>query len=127
MRNLDQTRCLARKSGRVVPLLIMLLALCVVAAQASASTVRGQLFRVTPQGQRFPATGIPVNVVAVSNPALGASGLSYSDGQGMYYLFNIPPGAYMLQVWLYPNTPPWAFKVTVYNQPFTDIPPIQVP
>lgn len=92
-------------------------------AAAEASTVRGRLYRATPQGY-LPAVGIPVTVY---RPDLGRSGASTSGADGMYYLFNIPPGYYTLEIWTYPNSPPMTFGIQVQNTPFTDINPIQVP
>lgn len=93
------------------------------AVAAEASTVRGKLERQTPYGP-YPAQGIPVTV---NHPDLGRSGTAYSGPDGMYYLYNIPPGSYTLEVWVYPNSPPWKFPIVVYNTPYTDIPPITVP
>ncbi len=84
---------------------------------------RGELGRVTPQGQ-IPAPGIPVTVYRAD---IGRSGVAYSGADGMYYLFNIPPGPFVLEIWVHPNSPPMTFKIQVYNQPFTDIGPIRVP
>ena len=122
MRRDDSARRSARKRQRMTLAILVLLALLGPAAQASASTVRGRLYRLTPQGI-VPASGIPVNV---HNPSLGASGFAHSDAQGMYQLFNLPPGVYTLQIWVYPKKP-IAFQITVYNRPFTDIAPIQMP
>ena len=69
-----------------------------------------------------PISGVRVNVVSQA----GASGPSYSGPDGMYYLYNIPPGHYTLQVWDKPDQPPLQFAIEVYRQPWTDIAPIQV-
>jgi hypothetical protein len=71
-----------------------------------------------------PISGIAVDVF---DPMLGASGVSYSGSDGMYYLFNIPPGKYTLRIHDIPNAPPRAFPIFVIpQQPWINIPPIQV-
>ena len=120
----EHTRRYALNGLRALLPALMLVAFLLSPAQASASTVRGKLYRVNPQGQIFAAVGVRATV---SRADLGRSGPSYSDPQGMYYLFNIPPGNYVLELWVYPNRPPWAFQIVVPNQPFTDIAPIHVP
>src|SRR5262245_24746381 len=75
---------------------------CSFVISAEAATVRGRLVRRTPQGF-YPAQGVPVTVFSREK---GRSGASYSGPDGMYYLYNIPPGPYTLEVWVYPNQPP---------------------
>jgi hypothetical protein len=78
--------------------------------------VRGRLTR-----SDRPAVGIPVNVF---NQQLGYSGYSYSGPDGMYFLYNIPPGEYDLLVWAIPGRPV-AYRIRVLA-PNTDIAPIRV-
>ncbi len=89
---------------------------------AFAATVRGRLDRRGPYGF-YPAAGV---AVTVNNPQMGRSSPAYTGTDGMYYLFNIPPGNYTLEIWPYPQTGPLLFPVTV-NDPGTDVPPILVP
>jgi hypothetical protein len=107
-------------TGRVVAALLPAL---VLAAVVEASTVRGRLDRQNQYG-RYPAAGVPVSVY---RPDLGQSAMSWTGEDGMYYLYNIPPGNYVLQIWVYPNNPPVTYNITVFNQPYTDIPPILIP
>ena len=69
----------------------------------------------------FPASGVKVDLyvydgvyntwrIMVSN---------YTGVDGMYYMRNIRPGKYYLQVQNSSN-----YHITVYNQPYQDIPPI---
>ena len=104
-------------------LLTLLVIGVVTVAAAEAGTVRGRLVRRNPQGE-FPAQGIPVTVFRTD---IGRSGSAYSGPDGMYYLYNIPPGNYWLEVWVYPNTPPMVFTIVVTDRPFSDIAPIVVP
>jgi hypothetical protein len=111
------------KCHRATHVMLAVLFTTIIAAGAQAGTVRGRFDRRTSQGT-YPAAGIPVTVF---RPDIGRSGVSYSGNDGMYYLYNIPPGYYVLEVWLYPNTPPMTFSIQVGSQPFTDIAPIIVP
>ncbi|RYU58537.1 carboxypeptidase regulatory-like domain-containing protein [Methylolobus aquaticus] len=93
--------------------------LCVcISTDINAQTIRGRLMKGP-----YPIAGIAVNV---SSPMLGASGFAYSGPDGMYYLFNIAPGPYTLQVWDIPNMAPMQFQIAVYPQPWIDIAPIQL-
>ena len=95
----------------------------VTVAAAEAGTVRGRLVRRNPRGE-FPAQGIPVTVFRTD---IGRSGTAYSGPDGMYYLYNTPPGNYWLEVWVYPNSRPLVFTIVVTNLAFSDIAPIVVP
>ena len=82
--------------------------------------VRGRLVRQS----GMPAVGVPVSVF---NPQRGRSGMSFSAQDGMYYLHGIPSGQYTLEVWVFPNNPPWVFQIIVRPQPTNDIAPIRLP
>ena len=56
---------------------------------ASASTVRGRLLHIN----GYPAAGV---AVTVSNQQAGRSSPAYAGPDGMYYLYNVPPGYYYL-------------------------------
>ena len=103
-------------------LLTLLLASLAQSSNAGTSLVRGRLVRIAPNGQTFPAQGISVTV---TNAQSGRSNPSYSGPDGMYYLYNIPPGSYTLEVWI--SNSPMNFQIQVLNQPYTDIAPIRVP
>jgi hypothetical protein len=86
---------------------------------ASASTVRGRLLHIN----GYPAAGV---AVTVSNQQAGRSSPAYAGPDGMYYLYNVPPGYYYLEIWLRPDAPTM-YQIQVINQPYTDIAPISVP
>lgn len=89
------------------------------------STVRGQLYRRAPNGQAYFAAGIAVRL---NHPQYGPSAFAYSGGDGMYYLQNVPPGQFTLEVWLTSRPEDvMRFNVQVNGQPTVDVPPIQVP
>lgn len=62
-------------------------------AGAHAATVHGKLV--------FAANNTPAPYVAVrlNTPSRGPSEFAYSGADGSYYLKNIPPGSYQLEVW----------------------------
>jgi hypothetical protein len=86
---------------------------------AQAATVRGRL----ENRNRYPASYVAVTLY---NDQVGRSATAYTGGDGMYYLYNVPPGDYLLEVWLYPNRPPLTYSIRVHD-PGTDIPPILLP
>jgi hypothetical protein len=61
----------------------------------AASTVRGKLYRQNSGGQSYGASGIPVRLV---HKTRGPSARSYSGSDGMFYINNVPPGDYTLEV-----------------------------
>src|SRR5262245_6437416 len=93
------------------------------AGLADAGTIRGRLVHRSTQGD-YPAKGIPVTAFRSEK---GKSSPAYSGTDGMYYLYNLPAGTYTLQVWVYPNSAPLTFTITVDDEAFTDIAPIIVP
>lgn len=97
--------------------------LAILALAPGGTTVRGLLYRVGPDGRNYPASGISTRL---THPAYGPSSFSYSDGGGMYYLYNVPPGDFTLEVWLSPQNV-WRFPVRALPQAFTDVPAIRVP
>jgi hypothetical protein len=105
---------------------ILLLSLVVFIATASvyAGTVRGRLDRRDAYGRVYPAAYV---VVTLYNQQIGRSSPVYSGNDGMYYLYNVPPGPYLLEIWIYPNQEPLRYGIQVYDQPLTDIAPILLP
>jgi Carboxypeptidase regulatory-like domain len=103
---------------KAVALLILLLLGNVI---ATAATVRGRVDRVA-KGRRNPAVGVPVTL---SNGRGGRSSPAYSNQNGMYYLQNIPPGTYNLEIWTSrdPHARPVTYVIKV-SEPLTDIPAI---
>jgi hypothetical protein len=99
--------------------------LCVIAfltclSYAEAATIRGRLDRVTNFGVS-PAMGI---AVTVSSPSAGRSYPAYTDNYGFYYLYNIPPGNYNLEVWVTNSPLVWTIQVPPVQQ--YDVFPIKV-
>ena len=91
---------------------------------ANAATVRGQLNRRYGTSAS-PAAGI---CVTVYKPGGARSARACSNSQGKYYLSNITPGDYQLEIWtsLSSGAPPIRHTIKV-AEPHTDIPPITVP
>lgn len=88
---------------------------------SAASTVRGRLDRRYGY-QVYPAANVRVTVY---NPNIGRSSPAYTGNDGMYYFYNVPAGDYYLEVWV--SQQPLVYTIRVYEQPFTDIPPILLP
>src|SRR5213593_4376098 len=92
---------------------IVLVSLLALATAAEAATVRGRLEQKDRSGARIPAGGIPVTALAAnkvrSHPA--------STGQdGMYYLYNVPAGAYYLEIWINGmNNRPLYYQIKVFE------------
>lgn len=105
----------------IVGLLVM--ASSATAASAQQVTIRGRLERATPGGV-YPAVGVAVTVYSSS---IGRSNPTYAGTDGMYYIYNVPPGAYALEIWI-PGAPtPMMFPIAVPFVPYFDIAPIRVP
>jgi hypothetical protein len=91
---------------------------------AGAATVRGQLNHHN-KASIAPAGGICVTVVKTGGVR---SARACTDAQGMYYLPNISPGDYQLEIWTSqsPGASPIRYPIRV-AEPYTDIQPITVP
>jgi hypothetical protein len=88
---------------------------------AAASTVRGQLYRMV-NGKRVGANGLPVRL---NHSQRGPSSYVYTNNEGMYFLYNIPPGQYTLEV-MVAQKDVRRYQITVENKEYTDIAPIEV-
>jgi len=108
----------ARRFATAVALILA--ALVTVHALAAASTVRGQIYRMV-NGKRVGANGIAVRL---NHPQRGPSSLVYTNNDGMYFLYNIPPGQYTLEVTITQKNVK-KFQITVENKAYTDIAPIE--
>jgi len=111
----------SRLVGRLVGLSLLLFTL---SAFTYAGTVRGRLDRRDSYGRIYPAVYVQVTLFQQGK---GRSAPAYTGTDGMYYLYNVPPGTYSLEIWAYPNRPPIVYTIYVSNQQLTDIAPIQVP
>jgi len=92
---------------------------------AAAATIRGELVRRAANGANYPAGGIAVTIY---NQYRGRSTASFTAANGMYYIYNIPAGAYYLEIWTSrdPRVPPTVYPVQI-REPYTDIPVLAVP
>jgi Carboxypeptidase regulatory-like domain len=108
------------KKQSVFPFRMMACVLLVVlsTALANAATVRGRLVH----SNGYPAAGMAVTVY---NQVVGRSSPAYAGRDGMYFLYNIPPGYYYLEVWLNPGKP-IVYQIQVV-EPYTDVAQIGVP
>jgi hypothetical protein len=86
-----------------------------------ASTVRGQVYRLI-KDKQVPANGIAVRL---NHAKKGPSSYSYSNSEGMYYLYNIPADQYTLEVTAGPKNI-LKFAIKVQDKQYTDIAPIKI-
>jgi hypothetical protein len=91
---------------------------------AGSATVRGRLDRRDSYGRSYPAAYVRVTL---HNPQLGRSAPAVTGTDGMYYFYNIPAGGYYLEVWVYPDRPPYSYQISVPERAYVDIPPILIP
>lgn len=103
-----------------IALAFMVLGFVTAQALAAASTVRGQIYRMV-NGKRVGANGIAVRL---NHPQRGPSSAVYTNSEGMYFLYNIPPGQYTLEVTITQKNIK-KYQITVENKPYTDIAPIE--
>lgn len=92
---------------------------------ATEAVVRGQILKTAPAGNA-PAAGIAVTVF---NPQSKTRSVAVtSAANGIYYLYNVPYGAYYLEVWpsQAPGAAPLRYQISV-TQPITNIAPIVLP
>ncbi len=87
------------------------------ASVAFAANVRGKVCH-TDGVTAYP--GAVVTLVTTS----GESAPVYTGGDGMYYLRNVPVGAYMMHVKTIGGTS--VFRITVLPKNYTDIAPVKV-
>ena len=104
---------------RFLRLALVCVSLAAAASLAGAATVRGRLMH----RNGSPAAGIQVTV---SNSGQGRSEPGRSGSDGMFYLYNIKPGKYYLEVWVDPDKAPTVYQLQV-TEPYTDVPQISVP
>jgi Carboxypeptidase regulatory-like domain len=114
-------RRVTRSVGKLVGLALVLF---ILSASTYASTVRGRLERRDGDGRPYPAVYVSVTL---NNDGRGRSAPAYTGPDGMYYLYNVPPGTYYLEIWAYRNQRPIVYTIYVNDQPLTDIAPIQIP
>lgn len=109
------------KTRRGLTVFLLLLAILSGSINVYAQTVRGRLLRWTPYGS-YPASYVAVTLFS---PRMGRSAPAYSTPEGFYFLYNVPPGQYVLEVWAY-QVPSTNHVVVSPNQPLTDIAPITI-
>lgn len=103
-----------------------LLALLVVGALAAAlpsaahaQTVRGRLVRQTPAGI-LPVANVRVTVTPLQGGTSSAP--AYSGPDGMFYLPNVAPGDYHLEIWV--GQTPRRVAIRVSAREYVDVPPV---
>lgn len=105
-----------RREGWVVVVLLAAMS----AGMACAATVRGRL-----QKGNNGVSGIAVSLVGGPNNVTTTR--VYSDGNGMYYVPNVKPGTYTLQIWASSNGKPFTFTNIKVVEPVTNVNPVKIP
>ncbi len=107
---------------RAVKSVVGVTLMALASARGRAATVQGALF--CPTGNR-PAYN---SAVSVFRADIGQSSLAAVGQNGMFYLYNIPPGNYVLQVWsrTNPSQQPLLYQISVF-EPLTSLPLLQLP
>ncbi|MDT4953977.1 MAG: hypothetical protein QOJ02_2115 [Acidobacteriota bacterium] len=109
---------------QVFKILLISLITFVATASAYAATIRGRLDRRDLYGKIYVAAYVGVTLY---NAQLGRSSIAYTGNDGMYYFYNVPPGIYNLELWIYPGRQPLVYRIQVDNKSSTDIAPILLP
>jgi hypothetical protein len=99
------------------------LAPTVSAQQARQSTVRGRIDRQTANGTA-PASYIRVTLYREDTKEKMPE--AYTGNDGIYYIRNVPPGTYILQVWLSTDRLYKSYRINVEAGPYTDIQTISI-
>jgi Carboxypeptidase regulatory-like domain len=108
-----------RFEGKDVRLLILGLLLVLVSVVASAATARGLISHQ----DGGPASDIKVTIY---NDDRGRSSPSRTNNEGMYYLYELTPGHYYLEVWLPDQEEPTRYEVDI-EEPSTDLAEVKIP
>lgn len=92
---------------------------------AHAATIGGSVACLAGNGLRSPANLASVTVFRAD---IGRSNPSMVMPDGSFFLYNIPPGAYVLEIWskINPGLPPRIFQVLI-QEPVTKLPEINMP
>lgn len=106
----------------LLPTVSGLLFSCMVNGHARAATVQGAAIC---SNQNAPAYSA---VMTVFRADIGQSSPASVGQDGMFYLYNIPPGVYTLQVWnrSNPSAPALLFQISVF-EPLTSLPALRLP
>jgi hypothetical protein len=119
-----------RRNYRVV-LFLLLISLALPAlgptvragAAIKESTVRGRIDRQTTTGT-VPASYVRVTLYREDTKEKMPD--VYTGNDGIYYIRNVPPGTYILQVWLSADKLYKSYRINVEDTPYTDIKPISI-
>jgi len=98
-----------------VSLIVALLAAAFASAQA-ATTVRGLVLAI--DGTPYPSAAITLKSASAATPTV------YTGRDGMFYVSNVPPGAYTMHVKT--SRAEATFQVTASPQAYSDVPPVKV-
>lgn len=106
------------------PFFPVAVALCglLLSARVDAQDVRGRLDGRGAYGL-YPVSRVPVTL---NNRLKKRTPPVYSDYQGIYFIKDVRPGIYMLEIWT-SSDKPLTYRIVVRpDKPVTDIAPVQV-
>jgi len=92
-------------------------------AEFRESTVRGKIDRQTKSGV-VPASYIRVTMYREDTKEKMSE--AYTGNDGIYYIRNVTPGTYILQVWLSTDKLYKSYRITVEATEYTDIQTISI-
>jgi hypothetical protein len=92
-------------------------------AEVKESTVRGRIDRRTTTGT-VPASYVRVTLYREDTKEKMPE--VYTGNDGIYYIRNVPPGTYILQVWLSAEKLYKSYRINVEDTPYTDIQTISI-
>ena len=117
----DIGRSQSRNQSSILRVLLFLLLLAGTSI-AYAENVRGRIDFQDYHGYYSPLPDIPVTVW--SHDYQQRSLPVYTGPDGMYYIYDIPPGPYRLELWVYRNQEPVTREIFIRSEQYmTDIPP----
>lgn len=97
----------------------VLLVVILTIQEALAQTVRGMVMHQTPYGPT-PAASVPVELTQA-----GHRSTIYTDRQGLYYFYNVPPGS--CSITIKGTNPPLKVQINVTPSPYTNVPTMTIP
>ena len=105
---------------KALPLRMLFILLLFGSASSEAATIRGHVARQTPYGI-LPAANVRVTLKTSTATRFSAT---YSNPQGMYYMYNVPRGQHVLQVGDGSNSR--SIPVSVDDAQVVDVPGVQI-
>ena len=101
----------------VFVVVVTILVITFISKMADATNIRGYIETNTKTGITYPYAGAKVDLYALRNGVWIVLASTYTDNKGIYYMYNITPGTYSLQV-----NGKFNYNITVDPAEFQDLP-----